>query len=293
VKQLKNLILFISCVLTLASCSRANLPLFVPNGGDNAPASSIEQRFDVSNSYKVIHSFSGPDGSAPGAALIALSGILYGTTTFGGAYSCGGFTCGTLFSMTTGGTEKVLHSFGKGSDGANPRADLIDVGDTLYGTTYSGAFGYGTVFSITTGGAEKVLHSFGNGTDGRNPTAGLIDAKGTLYGTTEFGGKHNRGTFFSITTGGAEKVLHSFGKGTDGSEPLAQLIYKHGSLVGTTNVGGAYGYGTVFSITPAVPKYRDWKYPAGGNYTKAFRSFGADQKVLNLQGVTLSVAPSQ
>ena len=30
--------------------------------------------------------------------------------------------CGTVFSITTGGTEKVLHSFGNGDDGQHPWA---------------------------------------------------------------------------------------------------------------------------------------------------------------------------
>jgi len=33
---------------------------------------------------------------------------------------------------------KSLHSFGKGSDGQQPKAGLIDVNGTLYGTTYKG-----------------------------------------------------------------------------------------------------------------------------------------------------------
>ena len=42
----------------------------------------------------------------------------------------------------------MLHSFG-GSEGSGPRAGLIDVGGTLYGTTYSGgAYNYGTIFSL-------------------------------------------------------------------------------------------------------------------------------------------------
>lgn len=50
--------------------------------------------------------------------------------------------------MTLGGRERVLHTF-DGSDGSHPGAGLIDVGGTLYGTTYSGgAYAYGTVFSL-------------------------------------------------------------------------------------------------------------------------------------------------
>ena len=87
--------------------------------------------------------------------------------------------CGTVFSVTPSGTEKVLHSFGNGTDGAGPRASLIELNGNLYGTTTSGGeYDAGTVFSITPGGTERVLHSF-NGTDGANPYAALIAVKGT------------------------------------------------------------------------------------------------------------------
>ncbi len=68
--------------------------------------------------------------------MIDVNGTLYGTTLRGGAYGRRGD--GTVFSITTSGTEKVLHSFGKGSDGVDPEAGLIDVKGTLYGTTSEG-----------------------------------------------------------------------------------------------------------------------------------------------------------
>ena len=246
-----------SCVAAamLAACGGSQSPIGAT--GAMAQTSAISARTNSIN-YKVVYSFgAAPDGNAPGAGVLGRddNGILYGTTIFGGAYKCGqGYRCGTVFSITTAGTETVLHSFGVGSDGANPEADLIDVGGTLYGTTYSGAYGFGTVFSITSDGAERVLHSFGNGTDGRNPHAGLIAVKGTLYSTTAFGGKYGGGTVFSITTGGAEQVLHSFGKRADGYQPLAQLINVGGTFYGTASEGGRFTCGrfecgTVFSIT--------------------------------------------
>ncbi|MBV8067358.1 MAG: hypothetical protein JO113_05240 [Candidatus Eremiobacteraeota bacterium] len=135
--------------------------------------------------------------------------------------------------------------------GASPQAGLIDVGGTLYGTTYSGgAHNYGTVFSITTGGVENVLYSFRNGTDGANPLAGLIDVKGTLYGTTSVGGIFNGGTVFRITTGGMENVLHSFDlTGFGAGDPEAGLVNIKGTLYGTTEGGGAHFDGTVFTLT--------------------------------------------
>jgi uncharacterized repeat protein (TIGR03803 family) len=94
-----------------------------------------------------------------------VNGTLYGTTQFGGAYDCHEITCGagTVFSITTDGTEKVLHSFGEGTDGNDPAAGLTDVSARLYGTTTSGGM-YGaeicggrTVFSVATSGKGKVL----------------------------------------------------------------------------------------------------------------------------------------
>jgi uncharacterized repeat protein (TIGR03803 family) len=215
----------------------------------------------------VLHSFgNGADGQLPAAGLTDVNGTLYGTTQFGGTHKskCDD-GCGTIFSITASGVEKVLHSFSGGSDGGEPVASLVDVNGVLYGTTHSGgAYRLGTVFSITLSGREKVLHSFGKGRDGYLPTAGLIDVGGTLYGTTSVGGARNCdrtfrcGTVFSITPSGREKVLHHFAGGTDGAYPLAPLINVNGTLYGTTDFGGAYpracsgnGCGTIFSITPS------------------------------------------
>ena len=216
-----------------------------------------------SGTEKVLHSFgNGYDGTQPLAGLINVNGTLYGTTASGGKYGSGTAFYGTVFSITPSGTEKVLHSFGNGTDGKNPKASLIYVKGTLYGTTQNGGqyghgiISYGTVFSITPSGDEKVLHSFGNGNDGRYPDACLIDVNGTLYGTTtQGGGQYFIGTVFSVTRSGKEKVLHSFGGRPDGSDPYASLSDLNGTLYGTTVTGGQYGskyvsYGTVFSLAP-------------------------------------------
>ena len=147
----------------------------------------------------------------------------------------------------------------RGGDGLNPRAGLIDVKGTLYGTTEfgpgggCGSFGCGTVFSITPSGKESVIYAFSGGTDGDAPTAGLINVNGILYGTTGNGGTGfcsglGCGTVFSVTPAGKETVLHTF-TGADGALPWAGLTSVKGKLYGTTMSGGAYGFGTIFSIT--------------------------------------------
>jgi uncharacterized repeat protein (TIGR03803 family) len=225
-------------------------------------------RVTPSGKQSVVFRFTGGgqgSGWSPQAGLIDAGGTLYGTTVTGGRH-----IQGVVYSLTTSGTEKVLHSFGNGRhvnehDGIYPEAGLIHVNGAFYGTTHNGGahncgsiyFGCGTVFSITPSGTEKVIHSFGYGTDGSQPIAGLIDVNGTLYGTTSKGGtyscqasKYGCGTVFSITPDGKEKVLHSFGSGTDGSTPNAGLIDVNGTLYGTTSEGGTNNNGTVFALTP-------------------------------------------
>ncbi|HEY1655297.1 MAG TPA: choice-of-anchor tandem repeat GloVer-containing protein [Candidatus Tumulicola sp.] len=211
--------------------------------------------FSVTTSGKetVLHSFaySTTDGAGPAAGLIDVGGILYGTTYAGGAHLCGGTYCGTVFSITTSGTEKLLYSFGQTNDGIYPQAALLDVGGTLYGTTSQGGKNKrGTVFTVSTTGHEQVLYSFGavGFRDGTNPSSALVNAGGTLYGTTEQGGNGSSGAVYSITKFGRENLVYSF-NGKDGSQPIGGVIDVKGVLYGTTYMGGAKNVGSVFSVT--------------------------------------------
>ncbi|MBV9700941.1 MAG: hypothetical protein JO078_12600 [Candidatus Eremiobacteraeota bacterium] len=248
-----------SMALTLAACAGLHPPIGTP--GAMPQNSALAMRANATT-YKLLHAFAGfPDGAFPRASLVDVGGTLYGTTDNGGSVYCYGTadnSCGTVFSVTTGGTETVLHSLGHRHDGRHPAAALIEVAGKLYGTTTGGGnTKSGTVIRLTTGGMEKVVYSFGGSPDGAEPQAALLDVGGTLYGTTYLGGVYTTsdgftgGTVFSVTTGGTEKVLHSFGHGIDGSAPRAALVGVAGTLYGTTVGGGAYGRGTVFSITPS------------------------------------------
>jgi uncharacterized repeat protein (TIGR03803 family) len=212
-----------------------------------------------SGAETVLHSFgaSSDDGISPLAGLTNVNGTLYGTTNLGGT-SCrsGADGCGTVFSITTSGTETVLHSFGGSTDGDYPVAGLINVSGMLYGTTAGGGANDapGTVFSITPSGKETVLHDFESSSDGVHPEAPLLEVNGAFYGTTERGGYYGDGTVFSVTPSGAETVLHNFGGSGDGAYPRAGLINVKGTLYGTTPYGGLkcnkkHTCGTVFSIT--------------------------------------------
>ncbi len=164
--------------------------------------------------YRVLYSFhGGTDAAFPYAGLVALHGTLYGTTQGGGTYKKG-----TVFSISTSGSEQVLHSFGEGTDGIEPYAGLIVFNGQLYGTTaYGGTTtkdsginpaekkptSEGTVFTITPSGTEQVIHNFTGGLGGRAPYANLALMNGTLYGTTIWGGnkkakKGGTGTLFQV-----------------------------------------------------------------------------------------------
>ena len=160
---------------------------------------------------RVLYSFKGGagDGSDPVANLLADSaGNLYGTTYYGGGEGCS-FGCGTVFKLTPGGSEAVLHSFcsqANCADGSAPVAGLIaDSAGNLYGTTAygggsaCGGSGCGTVFKLEPDGTETVLHSFNGGKDGEDPNAGLILSNGSLYGTATGGGVNHFGTVFRLT----------------------------------------------------------------------------------------------
>lgn len=222
-------------------------------------------RITTRGAQKALYRFrGGSDGDDPQSELIDVNGTLYGTTPFGGgsgcAYSRG---CGTVYSVSTSGVEKVVYAFQGGSDGANPFNGLVDVNGTLYGTTTQGGgsgcssrytLGCGTVFSLTTSGQETVLHRFAASSDGNYPDSDLINVNGTLYGTTANGGSADDGVVYSITTAGVETALYAFqGSPNDGRQPVG-LIDVNGTLYGTTVYGGGnsctgIGCGTVYSIS--------------------------------------------
>ncbi len=78
--------------------------------------------------------------------------------------------------QATGATEKVIHAFQAGNDGANPYGGLIsDSAGNVYGTTDAGGSGCGcgTVFKLTKDREESVLHAFKSGSDGAGPYGAL------------------------------------------------------------------------------------------------------------------------
>jgi uncharacterized repeat protein (TIGR03803 family) len=113
------------------------------------------------SNFTVLHHFTSVDGVAktntdgtkPVASLLLAGGTLYGTAPGGGSGASG-----TVFSVSTNGSQfQTLYNFsavnssnGTNTDGAIPDGDLALAGTSLYGTTFAGGFGAaGTVFSLS------------------------------------------------------------------------------------------------------------------------------------------------
>jgi uncharacterized repeat protein (TIGR03803 family) len=210
-----------------------------------------------------------------------LDGNLYGTTAYGGRFSCppnGG--CGTVFSLTEDG--KIIRNFSfNGIDGAYPFGGLIQTSNgALFGTTSSGGLSAagGSVFEFTPSGKLVTIHSFcsqASCSDGDSPSASLLHARdGNLYGTTCQGGAFNNGTVYKISPAGVFSSIHSFSGLDDGSCPYGPLMQgANGQIYGTASGGGSNQYGTVFTVAAAGsvkilyvfagPPF-DGAYPDGG-----------------------------
>ena len=218
-----------------------------------------------SQTYKVIHSFSGLDGEAPFAGpTLDRSGNLYGTT-----YAGGSFGAGSVYRLSPSGSSWILtrlYSFKAGADGTGPGFGSIAIVQncSLFGTTEGGG-AFGTLFEVRPTGSncpkaksqwkESIVHSFGTGQDGAQPIGGVVfDAAGNYYGTTSLGGTYGQGTVYKGSRSGqswTESVLYSFTGGTDGANPPAGVtVDASGNLYGTSSFGGANGVGVVYKLSP-------------------------------------------
>ena len=239
--------------------------------------------------FTPLYSFTAPDtngvnidGVRPTAGLLLSSNTLYGTASAGG-----GSGNGTIFSLSTNGSNfTILLNFNGGS-GSEPHGGLVLAGSTtLYGTTYTGGGSntFGTVFSINTDGSGfSVLFPFTGSalytfigtnatnissspyyyaglTNGAYPYAPLVLSSNTLYGTASVGGgnyfqtnssSNGFGTF-STRQNGTVFSLNTNGLSfsTNGSG-FTNLYSFTAANLGSTNGDGGYPVaGVVLSTNP-------------------------------------------
>jgi len=216
--------------------------------------------------FRPLYQFAGGtdgDGSVD-RLLLDNAGNLYGVTT------ANKDVLGTVFMLSPGGTETVLHAFQyvTGHPSIPVGGVVMDAAGNLYGEAVNGGAvtcpeinppnpDCGSVYKLATDGTVTTMHSFQGGEDGSGPTGGLlIDGTGNLYGTTKFGGlpatcgNVGCGTVFKIAPNGTKTVLYNFAGNSDGGRPTGALIADaQSNLYGTTTLGGQ-GYGTIFKLAP-------------------------------------------
>jgi uncharacterized repeat protein (TIGR03803 family) len=255
------------------SCGYRYLPTCIPSDGFGTvwyvPTSG--------GAVTYIHTFTGPDGSAPyGGVMQGADGMLYGMTSQGGA---SGF--GTIYRINPADNSFTkLYDWPGGTGGASPLGELIQVGGTFYGTTECGGdqsntptycrgndgngagAGKGTVFSATVSGNSanvNILHRFTGRVqetgedqltqayDGVLPSANLTPGPdGRLYGVTNGGGAFGAGTAFSITTSGGFTQLYSFGGDAGGGLNSTLVLLLNSYLIGSGQYGGEFNWGAVY-----------------------------------------------
>lgn len=243
--------------------------------------------------YQTVYSFKGePDGSGPafGSLAIGDNRALFGTTEGGGFF-------GTTFGVCDcSPRETILHSFGTGSDGAQPIGGVVlDSAGNFYGTTsLGGAYQNGTVFEAKRSGrtwSESVIYNFTGGDDGTSPPAGVtLDAHGNLYGTTSMGGINGDGVVYELSPSGSswkQTVLYSFQGLSDGQNPVGGVILdKAGNLYGTTFDGGNNGGGTVYELSASNGSWTlTTLYSFTGGYGGPYNKLAFDSEG-NLYGAT-------
>jgi uncharacterized repeat protein (TIGR03803 family) len=218
--------------------------------------------------FTSLHSFGGgqgtpPDGSYPNGLVQGTNGYLYGTTQFGGNGGNGNYY-GTVFKISTAGTETILDNFDVspapccGNYAALALASNGDFYGTAYQNTEAEVFKVNASGTLTSVGDSGLCNKADPPVCGIDPNTTLVQASnGDLYGATNEGGAYNLGTIFRMTLGGAFTILHSFcetknvgGDCVDGYAPFTALVQgTNGILYGATHTNGAYGGGTIFSIT--------------------------------------------
>jgi uncharacterized repeat protein (TIGR03803 family) len=241
--------------------SDGNLYGVTPDGGSNAATASgsgTVYKMTLGGKITTLYTFCQatpcPDGQYPNGIVLGADGSFYGATLQGGE-----FNQGEIFSISSTGKLKVLHSFcarARCTDGGVPNFPPIQGNDgNLYGTTAQGGTGgVGIVYELTAAGNYTVLHNFCSDSGcqgGWPPTTIVQDAHGNFFGTAQSGGSSDSGTVFELTSKHQFIVLHSFDY--LGSNPGVGLtLANDGNLYGSAEGPGIVGSGgTLFEITPA------------------------------------------
>lgn len=216
------------------------------DGGGNG-SGAIYKVLPDGSGFEVLHNFmwdNTSNGDDPRGSLTYASGVLYGTTYYGGLNNQG-----TVFKINADGTGfTLLHSFNN-TDGSSPIARLLLTGGVLYGTTSQGGlYSSGTIFRIATDGSSfATIHDFNQPTDGSNPHSGVTLSGNMLYGVVPFGptNSSSQGCLYSFDMlTSTYTVLHEF-SWADGADPHGEVL-KIGNIIYGLAPYKSWGGGVVY-----------------------------------------------
>jgi uncharacterized repeat protein (TIGR03803 family) len=180
----------------------------------------------------------GSDGNFYGAAQVSMEGD---SAPNGGA----------VFSLTPGGTLKVLHTFVAGTRKNYPNGNLPGLltqgadgkiyGETLFGGVdgCNGYCGYGVLYRVNTDGSGfQVLHKYCSEkhcADGEYGGKLVEGTDGNLYGTAG-GGSNGAGIIFKVTPStGAYEAVVNFDISTTGEGPSGLVVASDGTFYSLTD----------------------------------------------------------
>lgn len=188
-----------------------------------------------------------PQGGRPDSLIQGTDGNFYGAAqdSSEGTSAPNG---GTVFSLTPGGTLKVLHTFVAGKDKNYADGNLPGLitegpdgkvyGETLYGGVdgCNGYCGFGVLYRVNTDGSGfQVLHKYcshKNCTDGEYGGQLVAGTDGNLYGTAG-GGAEAAGIIFRVTPSTGEyRVVFDFENASSGELPSALVVASDGTFYG-------------------------------------------------------------
>jgi uncharacterized repeat protein (TIGR03803 family) len=230
----------------LVQATNGNLYGTTLEGGANGYGTVFE--ITSGGTLTTLHSFDSTDGALPEAGLVqATNGIFYGTTLWGGASDVCAVGCGTVFSITSGGTLTTLHSFDS-TDGDDPYGGLVQATNgTFYGTTYSGgASNDGTIFSLAVGLGPFVKTL---------PISGRVGAAVTILATNLTGAT-------SVTFNGTAATF------TVVSSSEITTTVPAGATTGKLKVvtpGATLSSYVSFRVTPVISSFSPTSGPVGTN----------------------------
>lgn len=225
-------------------------------------AAALAQAQTVTDIYNFANN--GISGANPWYVTLVqgTNGNLYGT-----AYNGGAFAAGTVFNITTSGSQKLIHSFtGTTADGANPTGGLtLGTDGNFYGATQQGGLhSMGTIFKITPTGTITILHNFNSFIDGAFPWfPPILASDGNFYGTASGGGINGNGIVYKITSSGTFTQIYRFDV-THGFSPIAPPTQgTDGFLYIPVAEGGTSYCGTILKLSTAGVINNTYNFPCG------------------------------